>query len=128
VCGASTTLQRCGFGNELNREESKLQERLENLKTESWIEPSRNLFLFSNRAVFWLAHGTASEKRLILSTVGSNLTIKAKKLSIDARKPFQILQRSRSISTWCARINEVKQTPPARRDAAPLLNQFSFFR
>lgn len=93
---------------ELNREESKLQERLENLKTESWIEPSRNLFLFSNRAVFWLVHGTPSEKRLILSTVGSNLTIKAKQLSIDARKPFQILQRSRSISTWCARINDVR--------------------
>jgi DNA invertase Pin-like site-specific DNA recombinase len=93
---------------ELNREESQLKERLEQLKTELWIEPSRNLFFFSNRAAFWLMHGTATEKRLILSTVGSNLTIKAKKLSIDARKPFQILQRSRSISTWCARVNDVR--------------------
>ena len=93
---------------ELNREEIKLKQRLEQLETESWIEPSRSLFFFSNRAVFWLTHGTVAEKRLILSTVGSNLAIKAKKLSIDANEPFQILQRSRRISTWCALVNDVR--------------------
>jgi site-specific DNA recombinase len=93
---------------ELSREESKLKERLEHLNTERWIEPSRNLFFFSNRAVFWLTHGTAAEKRLILSTVGSNLFLRAKKLSIDAKKPFQLLQESRPISTWCALVNDVR--------------------
>jgi site-specific DNA recombinase len=93
---------------ELNREEIKLKQRLEQLETELWIEPSRNLFFFSNRAVFWLTHGTVAEKRLILSTVGSNLAIKAKKLSIDAKEPFQILQRSRRVSTWCALVNDVR--------------------
>jgi hypothetical protein len=93
---------------ELNREEIKLKQRLEQLETELWIEPSRNLFFFSNRAVFWLTHGTVAEKRLILSTVGSNLAIKAKKLSIDANEPFQILQRNRRISTWCALVNDVR--------------------
>jgi hypothetical protein len=66
------------------------------------------LFLFSNRAVFWLTHGTITEKRLILSTVGSNLNLKAKKLSIHANEPFQILERRRSISTWCALVNDVR--------------------
>jgi hypothetical protein len=93
---------------ELNLEEGKLQERLKTLKTENWIEPSQNLFFFSNRAVFWLTHGSVAEKRLILSTVGSNPTIQARKLSIDARKPFRILERNRSISTWCARVNDVR--------------------
>ena len=93
---------------ELTQEESKLVERVAQLDTEKWIEPSRNLFLFSNRAVFWLTHGNPSEKRLILSTVGSNLSLKAKKLNIDARKPFQILQNRRSISTWCAIVNDVR--------------------
>ena len=71
---------------ELNREELTLKERLATLDTEDWIEPSRNLFLFSNRAVFWLTHGTTTEKRLILSTIGSNLTVKAKKLNALTRE------------------------------------------
>jgi site-specific DNA recombinase len=93
---------------ELNREEMTLKEQLASLETETWIEPSRNLFLFSNRAVFWLTHGTMTEKRLILSTIGSNLTVKAKKLSIDAKKPFQILSEERSFSTWCTIVNDVR--------------------
>jgi hypothetical protein len=43
------------------------------LNTERWVEPSKRLFLFSNRAIFWLTHGTIDEKRLILATVGSTL-------------------------------------------------------
>jgi site-specific DNA recombinase len=93
---------------ELNREEITLKERLANLETESWVEPSRNLFLFSNRAAFWLTHGTIDEKRLILSTVGSNLTVASKKLSIDAKKPFQILSENRSLSTWCTIVSDVR--------------------
>jgi hypothetical protein len=88
---------------ELNREEITLKERLKELQTENWIEPSRNLFLFSNRAIFWLTHGSVTEKRLILSTVGSNLIMKAKKLSIDANEPFKILATRQSISSWCPR-------------------------
>jgi site-specific DNA recombinase len=93
---------------DLTLEQSKLLERMTQLGNENWIEPSRNLFLFSNRAAFWLTHGNPSEKRLILSTVGSNLSLKAKKLSIDVRKPFQILQKHRCISTWCAIVNDVR--------------------
>ena len=93
---------------ELAQEERKLNERLKQLKTENWIEPSRNLFLFSNRAVFWLTHGTAEEKRLILSTVGSNLTVSDKKISIDAKEPFQIIQETVPGRNWCAIVNDVR--------------------
>ena len=106
----------------LTQEQLKLKQRAQQLKTEQWIEPSRRLFLFSNRAVFWLSHGTATEKRLILSTVGSNLTLTAKKLSIDARKPFLILQNRRPISNLWTIVNDVRtffQTEP--NFAVPLL-------
>lgn len=93
---------------ELTQEDCKLKQRLDQLNTEQWIEPSQKLFLFSNRAVFWLAHGNTSEKRLILSTVGSHLLLKAKKLSIDAKKPFQILQASGSIRDWWRVVNDVR--------------------
>lgn len=84
---------------ELGREQIGLNQRLRQLGSERWLEPSRNLFLFSNRAIFWLTHGNPDEKRLILSTVGSNPTLKVKQLSIDAKKPFRILQERRSLST-----------------------------
>ena len=93
---------------ELAREELALKQRLEQLKTEHWIEPSRNLFLFSNRAVFWLTHGTLQEKRLILATVGSNLSLGAKRLRIDAKKPFRALQKNGRFRDWQAIVNDVR--------------------
>ena len=93
---------------ELSREAAALQERLEQLKTENWIEPSRNLFLFSNRAAFWLTHGTIEEKRLIFATVGSNLSLSAKKLNIDAKKPFRVLLESGQVRDWWTIVNDVR--------------------
>ena len=78
------------------------------MNTEQWIEPSQKLFLFSNRAIFWLAHGSISEKRLILATTGSNPTLTAKNLSIDARNPFLILQKKSAIRDWWTIVNDVR--------------------
>lgn len=94
--------------NELQREETVLTERLKQIGSESWIEPSQRLFLFSNRAVFWLTHGTPAEKRLILSTVGSNLMLKSKKLNMDAREPFRKVEQHRSSRNWLALVNDVR--------------------
>lgn len=93
---------------DLNREEAVLKERIAKLQGEEWIEPSRNLFQFGNRAAFWLTHGTKTEKRLILATVGSNLSLKAKELCIDAAKPFLILEKRPSIPNWWTVINDVR--------------------
>lgn len=93
---------------ELSQEQAKLKQRLEQLDAEQWIEPSRRLFLFSNRAIFWLVHGTIDQKRLILATVGSNLTLEAKKLNIDAKKPFLRLADNRTISDLQAIVNDVR--------------------
>jgi DNA invertase Pin-like site-specific DNA recombinase len=93
---------------ELTRERKTLASRLNGLSDERWFELSRNLFLFSNRAKFWLVHGDQAEKRLILSTVGSNLRLKDKLLSIDARKPFAILREQRSFSNLSTTVNDVR--------------------
>jgi DNA invertase Pin-like site-specific DNA recombinase len=93
---------------ELTREQETLKQRLQRLEAESWIEPSRRLFLFSNRAKFWLAHGEENERRLILSTVGSNLSLKDKKLSIDAKKPFRVLSERASFPDVWRLVNDVR--------------------
>jgi site-specific DNA recombinase len=100
---------------ELLRQQASLSQRLDQLNAESWFEPSRNFFLFNNRAVFWLTHGSVDEKRLILATVGSNPRLMSKKLSIDGRNPFTLLAKPRKNSHWRATVNDVitffKQNP-----------------
>jgi DNA invertase Pin-like site-specific DNA recombinase len=93
---------------ELTQEQAKLNQRLQQLGTEQWIEPSQRLFLFSNRAIFWLLHGSVSEKRLVLATTGSNPTLTSKKLSIDARNPFLILQKPHNIRVWWTVVRDVR--------------------
>jgi hypothetical protein len=112
--------QRAG----LNQEQIKLQQKLAQLDTAQWIAPSQKLFLFSNRAVFWLSHGNPSEKRLVLSTVGSHLSLRSKKLSIDAKKPFQVLQGRGRFSTLWTIVNDVRTFFRAEPDyEIPLLPQ-----
>jgi len=91
----------------LIQQQAGLDQKLQQLDTERWIEPSRNLFLFSNRAAFWLTHGKLHEKRLVLATVGSNPTLKSKTLSINARDPFYLLQKPRAVCGWSAIVNDV---------------------
>jgi site-specific DNA recombinase len=97
-----------GQRSELTQEQLKLKKRMEQLGTDQWIEPARNLFLFSNRAVFWLAHGGVAEKRLILNTVGSNHTLAAKEINISARNPFLVLQRRGDFCNWSGVVNDVR--------------------
>ena len=93
---------------ELSQEQAKLHQRLQQLNAEQWIEPSQRLFLFSNRALFWLTHGSISERRLILATTGSNPTLTAKNLSIHARNPFLLLQKRDSIRDWWTIVRDVR--------------------
>lgn len=48
------------------------------------------------------------EKRLILSTVGSHLSLTGKQLSIYAKKPFELVQNRRAFSTRSALVNDVR--------------------
>jgi hypothetical protein len=93
---------------ELLRQQASLKQRMAQLRTERWIKPSQNLFLFSNRAIFWLTHGGLSERRLILATVGSNPTLMSKKLNIHACYPFMLLAKPRDSCDWWAIVNDVR--------------------
>jgi site-specific DNA recombinase len=93
---------------ELFQEQSKLAQGLERASTEKWIEPSKRLFLFANRAKFWLVHGSNAEKRLIVSTIGSNLLLHSKKLHIEAKRPFQTLSERPPSPDLSSIVNDVR--------------------
>jgi len=99
----------------LMQEQIKLSQRLQQLNSEQWIAPSQRLFLFSNRAVYWLAHGKPMQKRAIFATVGSHPVLTRKEVSIHADQPFSILQRKRSFTELWRVVNDVRtffQTGP----------------
>ena len=76
--------------NELRQEALRLRQVITRATHagENWFEPARFLFSFSNRATSWFTRGDIEAKRLVVTAVGSNLTLKDKILNIEAKKPF----------------------------------------
>ena len=79
------------------------------------IEPSAQLLSLGSRAVFWFEQGSDEEKRLILQAIGSNLTLSAKKLIIEAAKPLYLLQEIGRCSRRRASVTNVGTGKPVRR-------------
>lgn len=69
----------------LLRQKATVDENLD-----AWFEPASDLILFNNRAAEWFLHGDEHSKRLILESIGSNLTMKSKILNIEAKIPFSM--------------------------------------
>lgn len=75
----------------LDLQRLELEQRREAVTAgESWFEPGRTLVSFSNVAVDLFRTGDHERRRLILNTVGSNLRLSDRILSIRARKPFVV--------------------------------------
>ena len=62
-------------------------------RIDQWIETGDQMFIFIEKAREKFKNGTPEVKRAILSTLGSNLVIKDKKLSIDIEKSILPLRR-----------------------------------
>ena len=82
----------------LLKEKSALEELLQDTghRVEQALTLSEKLFEFACTVQIQFAKGDAQTKKEILSTIGSNLTLKDKRLSIEATKPFCVLEKSMS--------------------------------
>lgn len=93
----------------LQQEQLRLTQQVNRIGTEAArFEPIKDLILFSNQAAAWFTRGDNQSKKLIIETVGSNLSLKDKILSIDATKPFQQWPTTASNSQLLAFINDVR--------------------
>ena len=93
-------------------EEQHLHDKLALMESESNnIEPLRDCFSFVNEAPKLFQLGTSAEKRAILQSVVSNLSLQDKTLLIEAKKPFSLFQqRERFPSVWaCLESNQGPQ-------------------
>ena len=101
---------------ELDQQALRLDQSLQAAEGDSWFEPAQRFILFNNRAVSWFRKGDRQLKRLILATVGSNLSLIDGKLNIDAKKPFRRWTETASISEMRAFVKEVR-TLSSRKDS-----------
>lgn len=82
----------------LLKEKASLEELLQDAgrQVEQQLRLTEETFEFACTAQDRFAKGNTKIKKEILLTIGSNLTLKDKKLSIEARQPFFILEESMS--------------------------------
>jgi len=94
----------------MQRESLGLRQTLAKLSGNAaqWFEPAKAIISFSNRAVSWFEEGSELEKRLIIHAVGSNSSLKGRKLSIQARKIFQHLPREPEIPRLRAFVKNIR--------------------
>lgn len=94
---------------ELTERRLALLEKKESFKKQvEWIEPLELFVSFSNKAVDCFLRGDHDQKRLILETVGSNLVLKDKVLSIEARKPFVQRGANATVLQLCSTVQDVR--------------------
>ncbi|MEK7630488.1 MAG: recombinase family protein [Patescibacteria group bacterium] len=88
---------------ELEREQLRLRQSLERLqRARGWFEPGRELVSFNTGLVSQFERGEPATKRLVLETVGSNPTLRDRKLLLEAKKPFRRWSKTPSNSElWC---------------------------
>ena len=80
---------------ELLKEKARLEEILNDTgqRLERWLDYSERTFNFARYAEYWFAHGSPEQKKQIFTALGSNLILKDKKLIIEARMPFKIIEK-----------------------------------
>ena len=61
---------------------------------EKWFAFSAKTFEFACNARAWFENGDLKVKKEILSAIGSNLVLKDKKLLLEARIPFLLIEKS----------------------------------
>jgi hypothetical protein len=94
---------------ELQQEQLRLTQQSIRIRTEAnRFEPVEDVILFNSRAASWFVHGNEQSKKLIVETVGSNLTLKNKILNIEAKKPFRRGPTTISNSRPLAVVNDVR--------------------
>lgn len=81
---------------ELELEKKKLSEQLEKIDNhaDTWNALTIDTFDFVKNIKERFANGTIEQRKTILRTIGSNLVIKNKKLTIEVRKPFEIIMNA----------------------------------
>jgi DNA invertase Pin-like site-specific DNA recombinase len=94
---------------EIQRHNIALTEELSGLdQRASWFEPVMAVVSFGSRATAWFMAGDRAIRKMILKTIGSNLTLKDKRLNVEATFPYSMRPQSTSFLTLWRLVNDVR--------------------
>jgi DNA invertase Pin-like site-specific DNA recombinase len=95
----------------LLRERERLREQRGDTEQEAdrWFERVERALRFAHVVRSQFKNGSPDEKRLILETVGSNLTLLDRKLSFEPVEPFSYLINTSKKSKWRAAVEDVRK-------------------
>jgi hypothetical protein len=94
---------------ELERERLRLTQALQKAqRTGNWFEPAHRVVSFNAEAAFRFRTGTSHTKQLILEIVGPNPSLLARKLSIEAVKPFRRWAPTDDYFSVCGYVQDVR--------------------
>jgi len=94
---------------EIQKEKIDLTEELTGLARQvSWFEPVVTVVSFGSRAAEWFMAGDDAIRRIILKTIGSNLTLRGKILNIETAFPYSLQPKSVTFLTLCGLMNDVR--------------------
>ncbi len=83
------------MSSKIEKEQSFLRIEICNLDSKEDLDKIDKFFLFLEKAKEKFTNGTFHEKKKVLTTIGSNFTLKDKELLVDLHKPFLLLQKHR---------------------------------
>jgi len=92
----------------LEKEQLRLKQLVTYDKTGEAFEPLRALVSFSNRAFESFRAGDIRTKRLILSSVGSNLSLNDKTLTVQAKKPLLHIAELSNPTQLRSAVNDIR--------------------
>ena len=80
----------------LLKERNALKKNLADVeqRADKWLSYAEETFNFACYARFWFDKGDSREKRIIFSKLGSNFLLKDRKLYLDKKKQYMILQKA----------------------------------
>jgi hypothetical protein len=110
----------------LMQDKRRFKQKLDELDqhVDNWLEKVEQLFDFAEHARTWFANGTNEQKRVVLQSLGSNLTLSGKKLRIEALKPFVILKEIKQSDEYEKISFELAKKPEVSLDLLPPLTDF----
>jgi site-specific DNA recombinase len=94
---------------EIERTQVGITQRLGTIRRDvQRFEPAKTLISFNENLVSRFSGADVQTKRLMLTIVGSNLSLIDRKLNIDARKPFRRWSKNADSSTMRAFVRDVR--------------------
>lgn len=107
---------------ELLKERDALKERMATTdsRVDEWLNVAERMFNFGRYARYWFKNGTADDKRVILRTLGSNLTLFEQIFNVKAPSLFLEVKTVRELEPSVTPMFEPTKSGEIRREEADL--------